>query len=60
MPTYEWAERFQRDFDRLTPAQQSAFLRAVARFVEDLRRGDIRPGLRVKQLQRQQTIHELT
>lgn len=60
MPTFEWQERFRRDFERLTPAQKTAFLRAIERFVEDLRRGDIRPGLRVKQLHGREKVHELT
>ena len=45
MPTYAWLARFRADFQRLTPAQQAAFLAAVTQFVEDLRTGEFRKGL---------------
>lgn len=61
MPTYAWLARFRVDFERLTPAQQSAFLAAVAQFVEDLHRGSaFRNGLRVKGIQGATGIFELT
>ena len=53
--------RFRADFDRLTPAQQAAFLVAVAQFVEDLRAaGQFRTGLRVKGIQGAAGIFEMT
>ena len=48
MPTFGWLARFRVDFDGLSAAQQSAFLVAVAQFVEDLRGGNFRKDLRVK------------
>ena len=60
MPTYERMPRFRRDFERLTPAQRRAFLAAVAKFVDDLRRGQPRAGLRVKQVQMLPGVYEMT
>ncbi|MHB8669744.1 MAG: hypothetical protein ACYDAD_04155 [Acidimicrobiales bacterium] len=61
MPTYAWLARFGADFDRLTPAQQAAFLAAVAQFVEDLRtRSQFRKGLRVKGVKGAHGIFEMT
>ena len=61
MPTYAWLARFRTDFDRLTPAQQAAFLVAVQQFVDDLRRGGaFRKGLRVKGIQAATGIFEMT
>jgi hypothetical protein len=61
MPTYAWLARFRADFERLTPAQQAAFLLAVAQFVEDLRSGrPFRKGLRVKGIKGASGIFEMT
>jgi hypothetical protein len=61
MPTYAWLARFRADFERLTPAQQAAFLAAVQQFVEDLQRGrGFRKGLRVKGIQGATGIFEMT
>ena len=61
MPTYAWLARFRGDFERLTPAQQAAFLVAVRQFVEDLRGGSgFRKGLRVKGIQGASRIFEMT
>lgn len=61
MPTFAWLARFGADFDRLSPAQQAAFLAAVAQFVEDLRkRGQFRKGLRVKGVQGASGVFEMT
>ncbi|WP_236246988.1 hypothetical protein [Streptomyces sp. CC210A] len=46
MPTYEALPRFTTDLDRLTPEQRRRFRQTVAAFVEDLRRGRFRAGLR--------------
>nr|WP_237694410.1 hypothetical protein [Streptomyces sp. SID2563] len=46
--------------DRLTPEQRRRFRRAVAAFVEDLRAGRFRAGLRVKRVQRARGVYELT
>jgi hypothetical protein len=51
MPTYLRLLRFNRDWARLTAAQQARFRIAVAAFVADLRKGEgFRPGLRVKKM----------
>ena len=61
MPTFAWLARFGADFDRLSPAQQAAFLAAVAQFVEDLRKGgQFRKGLRVKGVQGAPGVFEMT
>jgi len=61
VPTYSWVARFRADFDRLTPAQQAAFLVAVAHFVADLRTGGrFRKGLRVKGVKGAPGIFEMT
>ena len=61
MPTYAWLARFRADFERLTPAQQAAFLVAVTQFVEDLQRDrTFRKGLRVKGIQGATGLFEMT
>jgi hypothetical protein len=61
VPTFAWLARFGADFDRLTPAQQAAFLAAVAQFVEDLRAGgQFRNGLRVKGVKGTAGVLEMT
>ena len=61
MPTYAWLARFAKDFDDLTPQQQTAFLSAVVAFVEDLQRGrGFRNGLRVKGIKGASGIFEMT
>jgi hypothetical protein len=61
VPKFAWLARFGADFDGLSPAQQAAFLAAVAQFVEDLRKGgQFRKGLRVKGLQGASGLFEMT
>ena len=60
MPTFEWLARFGSDFDTLTPAQRTAFLLAITQFVEDLRTGRFRKGLRVKGVKGAKGIYEMT
>jgi hypothetical protein len=60
VPTYETLPRFAADLDRLTPEQRRRFRRTVAAFVEDLRTGRFRAGLRVKRVQRAPGVYELT
>lgn len=61
MPTFAWLTRFGADFDRLTPAQQTAFLAAVVQFVADLKAGGpFRKGLRVKGVQGATGVFEMT
>ncbi|WP_285543982.1 hypothetical protein [Streptomyces lavendulae] len=60
MPTYETLPRFAADLDRLTPEQLRRFRQIVAAFVEDLRTGHFRAGLRAKRVQHASGIYELT
>ena len=60
MPTYQASERFLREFQALTAQQRRAFQRARQRFVDDLRRGPFRAGLRVKAYQRIEGWFEMT
>lgn len=61
MPTHEESERFWRDYARLTPEQQQAFLSAVRKFVADLRAGrQFRKGLRVKVVRGTDGVYEMT
>lgn len=46
MPTYEALPRFTTDLDRLTPEQRRRFRQTVTAFVDDLRTGRFRAGLR--------------
>lgn len=61
MPTYGWLARFRADFERLTVAQQAAFMLAVSQFVEDVRTSrQFRKGLRVRGMQGAPGIFEMT
>ncbi len=60
MPTYEWLASFERDLGRLTDDERDLFQQAVTKFVEDLKRGRLRKGLRVKSVQGAEGIFELT
>ena len=60
LPTFAWVARFRSDFDALTAAQQASFLIAIALFVEDLRKGKFRKGLRVKGVKGARGIFEMT
>jgi hypothetical protein len=60
MPTYTVTESFLRDYRALTGAQKDAFRRAVRRLVQDLERGNFRPGLRVKGIRGMPGCFEMT
>jgi hypothetical protein len=60
MPTYDWTSRFQRDFESLTPDQQATFLRAVSKFVQNLKVGRFRRGSCVKAYRGGGDLFELT
>ncbi|GGU62587.1 hypothetical protein [Streptomyces daghestanicus] len=60
MPTYETLPRFSSDLNRLTPEQRRRFRQTVTAFVEDLRTGTFRAGLRVKRVRLAPGIYELT
>ncbi|MFJ3439429.1 hypothetical protein ACWF76_17250 [Streptomyces globisporus] len=46
VPTYETLPRFTRDLEHLTPEQRYRFRRTMVAFVDDLRTGRFRAGLR--------------
>jgi hypothetical protein len=59
MSTHEELSQFLRKFASLTPEQQTRFLTAVRKLVEDRRAGmAFRPSLRVKGVQGHPTIYE--
>lgn len=61
MPTYELAQEFHRDLQRLSPEQRRRFEVAVSRLVADLKaHRPPRAGLNVKRFQRKEGVYELT
>lgn len=60
MPTFYRSPRFRRDYRDLTREQQEAFKAAVKRFVEDLRLGQFRSGLRIKGYRGSANTFEMT
>jgi hypothetical protein len=60
LPTYEPTETFLDEYSRLAKSQRAAFRRAVEKFVEDIGRGQFRPGLRVKGIQGMPGCFEMT
>lgn len=60
MPTYEATSRFTTDHQHLTLEQQRRFRQTVTAFVEDLRTGRLRPGLRIKRVRRASGVYEIT
>jgi hypothetical protein len=61
LPTYGKTNQFKLDYSRLSEAERSLFKRAVGKFVEDLKRGgDFRRSLRVKSMQGNPSILEMT
>ena len=59
MPTRDVLASFWRDWEALTPDQQRAFKSALHKFIEDLRTGRFRAGLRVKRVQGTDGIFEM-
>jgi hypothetical protein len=60
MPTWKGAVSFYHDYKKLTAAEKSLWAKAVKHFVEDLRKGQFRKGLRVKKMQGQGAVWEMT
>ena len=60
MPTSELLPDFRRDYTKLSEPQKKAFRAAVKKFVIDLRRGSFRGSLRVKPMQSNPNIFEMT
>lgn len=59
-PTYDVEPRFEREFRRLTRANQRQFIKAKDALVAGLREGVIPPRLRVKRVQRHARAWELS
>jgi hypothetical protein len=60
MPTYDVDTTFLRDFARLTPNQRAAFRRVLPRFIAAVAAGRFPAGPRVKGLQGQPGVYEMT
>jgi len=61
MPTHDEDPTFRRDWSRLSEAQQEQFIIAMRKMVHDLRLVQgFRPGLRVKAVQGQTGVFEMT
>jgi hypothetical protein len=60
MPTYEALASFWRDWRSLTPQQQRAFRRVVEQFIADVSSGTFGPALRVKRVQGNPGVWELS
>jgi hypothetical protein len=60
MPTFTKLPRFARDFAQLPEKNQERFREAVAKFIEDLERGEsFRPGLGVRRVQGAPGVFEM-
>ena len=60
-PTFERADRFSRDWKKLSPDQRTQFRAAASEFVSDLRAKKLpRPSLRVKRVQGTDAVWEMT
>jgi hypothetical protein len=61
MPTYDVTPRFEKDYARLSADDRERFRKAVAKLIEDLRRGrGFRPGLRVDGVEGAPGVFEMT
>jgi hypothetical protein len=60
VPTYDQTDQFKRDLATLSADERKAFKRAVEKFIEDLRSGKFRRGLRVKGVQGADGVFEMT
>jgi hypothetical protein len=61
MPIYDVTPRFERDYARLSADDRRRFKQAVAKFIEDLRRGrGFRPSLRVHGVEGARGVFEIT
>ena len=60
MPTHEELPRFLRDWERLGPQQRQAFLSALSLFIVGLARRSFAPQLRVKRVQGESGVWEMT
>ena len=59
-PTFHLEPRFERDLEGLSPQQRETLERAVAKFIDGLRSGQMPRGLRVKGVQGAPGVFELS
>jgi hypothetical protein len=61
MPIYDLTQRFEKDYARLSADDRKRFKQAVAKFIEDLRRGrGFRPSLRVDGVEGARGVFQMT
>jgi hypothetical protein len=60
VPTYDVTARFLREYAKLTPEQKARFGRTLKEFVDDLTTGTFRPSLRLKRVQGQGGVWEMS
>jgi hypothetical protein len=60
VPTHEELPRFLRDWERLGPQQRGAFLSALSLFIVGLTTQSFAPQLRVKRVQGEPGVWEMT
>lgn len=60
MPTHEELPRFLRDWERLGPRQRQAFLSALSLFIVGVASQSFPPQLRVKRVQGEPGVWEMT
>jgi hypothetical protein len=60
VPTHEELPRFLRDWQRLGPQQRRAFLDALTLFMSGLAKQSFAPQLRVKRVQGEAAVWEIT
>lgn len=59
-PTYEITDSFGRDWRQLDDASRKRFKAAKDKFVADLKKGEVRSGLRIKAVQGTEQVWEFT
>lgn len=60
MPTFEYESPFWNEFNAMTPLRRARFLVAVQELVHDLRSASIRPSLRIKRVQIEDAVWEMS
>lgn len=60
MPTWTQTESFACEYRKLPAQSRARFRRAVERFVQDVKSGTFRPGLRVKRIEGMDGCFEMT
>jgi hypothetical protein len=60
VPTWSTTDRFEQDFTKLTRDEKAKFRGAVAALVADIKKRKFRKGLRIKGIQGEEGIFEMT